>query len=52
LAVIANLTSRPRVIPGGVVDESLAYDELALERIWQQDGIPMKPFQVRWLSAN
>jgi len=52
LAVIANLTHKPRVIPGGLVDEALAYDELALERIWKGDGIPMRPFQVRWLTAN
>ena len=52
LAVLANLTQCPRTIPGGVVDSLLAYDELALERIWQDDGIPMRPFQVRWLTAN
>ena len=52
LAVVANLTHYPRVIRSGLVDEALAYDELALERIWQGDGIPMRPFQVRWLTAN
>jgi hypothetical protein len=52
LAVLANLTHCPRVIPGDLVDSTLAYDELALERIWQGDGIPMRPFQVRWLTAN
>ncbi len=52
LAVLANLTHSPRVIPGGLVDSMLAYDELALERIWAEDGIPMRPFQVRWLTAN
>ena len=52
LAVVANLTHNPRVIPSGLVDEALAYDELALERVWQGDGIPMRPFQVRWLTAN
>ncbi|MDA7914802.1 sugar phosphorylase [bacterium] len=52
LAVVANLTHNPRVIPNGLVDEALAYDELALERIWPEDGIPMRPFQVRWLTAN
>lgn len=52
LAVLANLTHSPRVIPDGFVDSTLAYDELALERVWQEDGIPMRPFQVRWLTAN
>jgi sucrose phosphorylase len=52
LAVIANLTHNPRVIPSGLIDEALAYDELALERVWQGDGIPMRPFQVRWMTAN
>ncbi len=52
LAVLANLTHSPRVIPSDLVDSMFAYDELALERIWQGDGIPMRPFQVRWLTAN
>ena len=52
LAVLANLTHSPRVIPGDLVDSMFAYDELASERILQGDGIPMRPFQVRWLTAN
>ena len=52
LAVLANLTGKPRVIPGDFVDSTLTYDELALERIWQGEGISMRPFQVRWLTAN
>ena len=52
LAVLANLTDKPRVIPDDFVDSILAYDELALERIWHGEGIPMRPFQVRWLTAN
>ncbi|MAI73849.1 MAG: sugar phosphorylase [Rhodopirellula sp.] len=52
LAVLANLTHSPRVIPGDLVDSMFAYDELASERFLQGDGIPMRPFQVRWLTAN
>ena len=52
LAVLANLTHSPRVIPRDLVDSMFAYDELASERFLQGDGIPMRPFQVRWLTAN
>ena len=52
LAVVANLTHQPRVVPPGLVDETFGYDELALERLWKEDGIPLRPFQVRWLTEN
>ena len=52
VAVIANLTASPRVVPSGLIDESLEHDELALERIQPEDGIQLLPFQVRWLTAS
>ncbi|MGI9474037.1 MAG: sugar phosphorylase, partial [Rubripirellula sp.] len=52
LAVIANLSSEPRTVDSGLIDEDLRYDELALERLFKDEDIPMRPFQVRWLTAN
>jgi sucrose phosphorylase len=52
LAVLANLSNRPKVIERAKVDARLQYDELAEERIWGENPIPMRPFQVRWLTAN
>ena len=52
LAVVANLTHQSRTVEPGLVDETLVYDELALERLWNNDGISLRPFQVRWLTAN
>ncbi len=50
LAVIANLSNDPKWVDSSQVDEELRYDELALERLWKDDPIPMRPFQVRWLT--
>ncbi|MGI9470514.1 MAG: sugar phosphorylase [Rubripirellula sp.] len=52
LAVIANLSSEPRTVDSSLLDEELRYDELALERLFKDEAIPMRPFQVRWLTAN
>ncbi|MFK8114004.1 MAG: sugar phosphorylase [Rubripirellula sp.] len=52
LMVLANLTSEPRRIESASVDSSLLYDELAQQRIWKDESIGMRPFQVRWLTAD
>jgi glycosidase len=52
LAVLANLSERPRKVDASVLPVELCYDELAQQRIWQKEGISMRPFQVRWLTAN
>ena len=52
LAVLANLTTAPRSIDPAAVDPQLRYDELAEERLWKDEPIPMRPFQVRWLTAD
>ena len=52
LAVLANLTNQPRMISRSSVDPELGYDELSEQRIYSGEDIPMRPFQVRWLTAN
>ena len=52
IAVLANLTDQPRTIDGSLVDSELRYDELAEQRLWKDDAIEMRPFQVRWLAAE
>ncbi len=52
LAVLANLTDRPRTISPPDVDRDLRYDTLAMEQLEQHDAIPMRPFQVRWLTVS
>lgn len=52
IAVLANLSSEPRVVDGSAIDESLRFDELAQQRLFADDAIPMRPFQVRWLSSD
>lgn len=52
IAVLANLTDKPRSIPAELIDSTLRYDELAEERLFADEDIPMRPFQVRWISAQ
>lgn len=52
LAVLANLTDQPRSIDRKLVEPELLYDELAEERLWKDAPIPMRPFQVRWLTKE
>jgi sucrose phosphorylase len=52
LAVLANLTNRPRLVDRSLIPPELAYDELAQQRIYRGEDIPLRPFQVRWMTAN
>ena len=52
LAVLANLTDQPRSIDRELVESELLYDEMAEERLWKDAAIPMRPFQVRWLTKE
>lgn len=52
LVVLANLSNQPQVIATGQVDDELRFDELALQRLWPAEGIPMRPYQVRWLTSE
>ncbi len=52
LTMLANLSCHPKSIDAAMVDPALRYDELAQERLWKDDLIPMRPFQVRWLTAE
>lgn len=52
LAVIANLSDESRHVDAKFLPPSLGYDELAQERVWPSEGISIRPFQVRWLTAN
>ncbi len=52
LAVLANLTDQPRTIDPSAVDVDVRNDCLAMERLEQGKAIPMRPFQVRWLTAG
>ena len=52
LAVLANLSCQPKTVDGAMVDLNLRYDELAQQRLWKNDPIGMRPFQVRWLTAQ
>ncbi len=52
LAMLANLSCQPKSIDAAMVDAELRYDELAQQRLWNDDPIAMRPFQVRWLTAD
>ena len=52
LAMLANLSGEPKSIDVGMIDPTLRYDELAQQRLWNDDPIPMRPFQVRWITAE
>jgi sucrose phosphorylase len=52
LAVLANLSDSCRNIDTPTLGSELRYDELAQERVWPDEGIPMRPFQVRWITCN
>jgi sucrose phosphorylase len=52
LAMLANLSCQPKSIAAALVDAELRYDELAQQRLWNDDPISMRPFQVRWLTAD
>lgn len=52
IAIVANLTDEPRTVDGTLIPAELRYDELAQERLFSDDSVPMRPFQVRWLSEN
>ena len=52
LAMLANLSCEPKSIEAAMVDAELRYDELAQQRLWNDDPIAMRPFQVRWLTAE
>ena len=49
LVVLANLTDSPRTIDADATD--LRGDILALQDLPADQPIPMRPFQVRWLTA-
>jgi glycosidase len=51
LAVLANLSDRPRMIDASSVDAELRNDQLASEQCAADEPIEMRPFQVRWLTA-
>ena len=51
LAVLANLSDRPRMIDPSSVDAELRSDQLAAEQCVAGEPIAMRPFQVRWLTA-
>lgn len=51
LAVLANLSDHPRTIDAASVDAQLRSDQLAAEVCAAGQPIPMRPFQVRWLTA-
>ncbi|QDT02825.1 Sucrose phosphorylase [Rubripirellula lacrimiformis] len=50
ILVLANLSSVPQMVDAGVIPADMGYDELAQERLFTDDGVPMRPFQVRWIS--
>lgn len=50
IAVLANLSDQPRLVESSMVPSELRFDELAQERLFAEPPIPMRPFQVRWLS--
>jgi sucrose phosphorylase len=52
IAVLANLSSDAQLVDASMVDETLRFDELAQQRLFADDPIPMRPFQVRWLSSD
>jgi sucrose phosphorylase len=52
LAVLANQSSEPKSIDRSLIESDLCYDELAEQRLWKDDAIPMRPFQVRWVTAE
>ncbi len=52
LAVLANLSVEPRMVDASLIEADLRYDELAQQRLWSNEAIEMRPFQVRWLTAN
>jgi sucrose phosphorylase len=52
LVVLANLSAEPRGIDRSLIAADVGYDCLAEERLRKDDSIPMRPFQVRWLTAN
>ncbi|QDT12864.1 sugar phosphorylase [Planctomycetes bacterium K23_9] len=48
VAVLANLTDQPRQIDAGITE--LRNDVLAMQELDDGASIPMRPFQVRWLT--
>ena len=52
IAVIANLSNTPREINANLVPEILRFDVLAEEQCLPNEPIPMRPFQVRYLSKG
>ena len=52
IAVLANLSPVARVVDASMIDETLRFDELAQERLFADEAIPLRPFQVRWLSND
>jgi sucrose phosphorylase len=52
IAVLANLSSSTRSVDASLIDESLRFDELAEQRLFAGEPIPMRAFQVRWLSND
>jgi len=52
LAVLANLSNQGRSISRREFPGDLVYDELARERCWPDEPITLRPFQVRWLTAE
>ena len=52
IAVVANLTDRPRSVPAESVPWETRYDLIAQERIWKAQPIALRPFQVRWIVRD
>lgn len=52
LAMLANLSDQPRSVDAAMIDDNLRYDELAQQRVWHGESITLRPFQVRWLTAD
>ena len=52
VTVLANLTDKPREIDAALVPGGPFYDELAMHRVYHEEAISMRPFQVRWLTRE
>lgn len=52
VVVLANLSDNCRNLDTPALGTDLRYDTLAQERVWPADGIPLRPFQVRWITSD
>lgn len=51
IAVLVNLSERPRSVAASLIDRSLTEDQLSGERLPPGVPIELQPFQVRWLTG-